>query len=242
MINLIVNGEPVSYDSVDDARAAARTSGGGVFFWRETLKACEQDDAVWNELVSEIADSGGEALADELAVCFNGFERRHWELAASIINGGGFLADFFGAWREDGALVAMSVVRDRGFLLWLQRKDPARYALMQSAFGKNLDRYNGECIFASFLRIEESKIVPVVDMGVQRFAQCVEDALSNPCAAGGRLIDFLEHEECWLLADEKDREVERWARKIGVAGERTASQMLCREDFEAPSGVFKNWQ
>lgn len=82
MLNLLINGERVSFDDLETARAESRKD---ISFWRETLVACCQKEDDWNDFINELWQGGGAEEATKLYAVFRKSEDRRWIQMAELL-------------------------------------------------------------------------------------------------------------------------------------------------------------
>lgn len=82
MLNLLINGERISFDNLEAARAESRKD---ISFWRETLVACCQDEDFWNDFINELWQGGGAEEATKLYAVFRNKDGRRWAQMAMLL-------------------------------------------------------------------------------------------------------------------------------------------------------------
>ena len=146
MLNVIVNGARVSYDSLEEAKDSAQESGRGLAFWRETLTACAQNEGAWNDLLNDLWQSGAEDEAERLDRTFPKDAPRHWLLVALTLDGGDPWRAFLAAWEARGDGWILPVVSAPAFMPWLKQVQPERHGLLVRAFGADSAKWPNDLL------------------------------------------------------------------------------------------------
>ena len=137
MLNVVVNGAWVSYDSLEEAKDSAQESGRGLAFWHETLSACAENEALWNDFLNDLWQSGAEDEAGRLDRTFPKDAPRHWLLVALTLDGGDPWRAFLAAWEARGDGWILPVVNDPAFVSWFKQVQPEKHDLLVRAFGED---------------------------------------------------------------------------------------------------------
>lgn len=111
MLNLRINGQTVPYDTLDEARKAAK---GELSFWRETFELCAKDEKFWNDFINELWQNGGAEEAVRLYAVFAEREARRWVLMALLLKDCNNTA----LWK---AIVSANNDREEVLIDWLKR-------------------------------------------------------------------------------------------------------------------------
>ena len=135
MLNLIVSGARVSYDSLEEAKDAARESGLGLAFWRETLTECAESDVMWNEFLNDLWQSGAEDEAERLDRTFPRNAPRHWLLVAVTLDGDDPWQAFLAEWEAQGDERILPAVSSHAFAPWMKQVQPKVFSLFILSFG-----------------------------------------------------------------------------------------------------------
>lgn len=146
MLNMIVNGEHVSYDSFDEAQDAARDLGQGICFWQETLSECAENGANWSEFLNDLWQSGAEDEARRIDDMFQSKTPRHWLLIALTLLCDDPWQGFLTEWRMRGDDFVLSAVGSSAFALWLKLAQPTKYDLLVRAFGDDAVKWSNEFV------------------------------------------------------------------------------------------------
>ena len=139
MLNMIVNGARVSYDSLEEAKDAARES--GLAFWRETLTECAENEAMWNEFLNDLWQSGAEDEAERLDRTFPKDAPRQWLLVALTLGGDDPWVAFLAEWEAQGDERILPVVSSPAFAPWLKQVRTKKHDLLVRAFGADAAKW-----------------------------------------------------------------------------------------------------
>ena len=154
MLNLIVNGARVSYDSLDEAKDAARES--GLAFWRETLTECAGNEAMWNEFLNDLWQSGAEDEAERLDRIFPKDAPRHWLLVAVTLDGDDPWQSLLVEWNAQGDRRILSAVSSAAFMPWLKQMKPKKHDLLTRAFGVDAEKWPNDLLLKA-LKSEDAE-------------------------------------------------------------------------------------
>ena len=146
MLNMIINGARVSYDSLEEAKDAARESGLGLAFWRETLTECAENEAMWNEFLNDLWQSGAEDEAERLDRTFPKDAPRHWLLVAMTLGSDDPWVAFLAEWEAQGDERIMAVVNSPAFAPWMKQVQPKKHGLLVRAFGADAAKWPNDLL------------------------------------------------------------------------------------------------
>ena len=146
MIKLKINGDDVIFDSLEEAKDAARESGLGLGFWRETLSGCAENEAMWNEFLNDLWQSGAEDEAERLDRAFPKGAPRHWLLIALTLDGDDPWQMFLAEWEAQGDERILAVVSSSAFVPWLKQVQPKKLDLLVRAFGADAAKWPSDLL------------------------------------------------------------------------------------------------
>ena len=146
MLNLIVNGAQVSYDSLDEVKDAARESGLGLAFWRETLSECAGAAAMWNEFLNDLWQSGAEDEVERLDRTFPKNAPRQWLLVALTLGGDDPWQAFLAEWEAQGDERILPAVSSPAFVTWLKQVQTEKYDLLVRVLGENAAKWPNDLL------------------------------------------------------------------------------------------------